>query len=194
MPPDRDDAFDRLHRRAIARDEERAAEARAAGAAERAVDRRVVGWLAFAALVALVYLYGWWGFALWLVGVVVYVWVKDYFVQRTPGAEADEVERLAETFARHTILADLHLKGDLQWAVGEDGVHVADHPDWDRFWPLVEGALSEFEKSSPRARRRRVESAKQRSLAARQAMMTFSKERNAKPCWWAVPEPGDPHA
>jgi hypothetical protein len=195
-PSEAERAIRRLDKRAEARERARQEEGRITAIVTRAVDRRVVGWLALLSLYALLYWKGWIGFGIWILGLVAWAVYEMWAEDRTPGNNADTAQTDAEHYVRHSILADLDMRGELTWTVEDDeegtGSVVPDNVEWATlFWTQLESVLPEFEQATPKARRKRLADAKARSLDARKQMMKFAAAKHAAPPWWARVEPDE---
>jgi len=183
-----EDAYTRMLRRSEAKEKERTEEARMTELVKKEISRRVEGWVLAISFLVLVIWKGWFGLGIWAVGFFVFVSYEYWVRERTPGVDSENAHVIAESYVRHLILADLHRCGDLRWEVEDGKVVVVDHPEWGTFWSRLETVVPEFEKASPHNRRKRLAKAMKKSKLARIEMMKFAKERNAKPCWWAITE------
>lgn len=151
--------------------------------------RQRVTWpLWFAALVGMSWWQGWRGFVASGIAFAVYEAWSARARDRTPGADPHMIDIESESYVRHTIVAELSARGEQVWKSEDGRLVAADNSAWEQFWLRVEPVVAEFERLSPRDRRKRLADAMRASKDSREEMMHLAQEYHLEPAAWAIPE------
>jgi hypothetical protein len=109
-----------------------------------------------------------------------------------PAHERHLIVNQAEDMNRLAMVAEAHEAGEQVWFVKEREferdkrkISVFDNNRWDGSWQRIHGWTLEFERLSPRKRRKRLMQAAKRAKAALEQGEAIAKRENAELVFWA---------